>query len=239
MYREINITEMYNSGKFSENVKNGTFEGIYPGCFIQKTKIIDGITYTNAIDMIVSLDPYYGKYNGSSYITTHHVGIVPFTLLGTSYMNSTNITTGGYKATYMRNTTLPKYLTGYKTAYGEKHFLTFGELISNSINTSAPSISDWKGCSNGWEWCSTQITTMSEVQVYGSTIFGSGYDVGEACNQLDAFRYNHSLQNFNNGYFWLRGIMSASKFTDSYYGGYADASQASDSLYVRPLLLLY
>ena len=240
VYREIDITDMYNNGEFSTNVANGSFKNIFPGCYIKKTKTIDGTTYTDSIDIIVSLDPYYGKWNGSSYITTHHVGIVPFTLLGTSYMNSTNITTGGFKSTYMHNTTLPKYLTGYKNAYGASHFLTFGELISNNANENVPApATDGLGRTNSWEWVITQITLLSEVQVYGCMVFSSAYDVGEACKQLEAFQYNHELQTFRTGHSWLRGVVNVNSFTASGYDGKPDAVMAGFSLYVRPLLLLY
>ena len=230
---------MYDSGEFSKNVADGSFKGIYPGCYIIKTKTIDGVTYTDHIDMIVSLDPYYGKWNGTSHISTHHIGIVPFTLLGKSYMNSKDVTSGGFKSSYMVNTTLPKYLIGYKNAYGADHFLTFASLITNSINDTADASVDGTSRSNGWEWLITQITLLSEVQVYGSTIFGSSYDTGEACNQLDAFRYKYALQNYQFGDFWLRGIAKSGYFTYSDGHGYTGFTKASSSLYVRPLLLLY
>ena len=236
IYNFKDITDMYDSGEFSKNVSDGSFKGIYPGCYIKKTKVIDSETYIDHIDIIMSLDPYYGKNNGSGeFITTHHVALIPYNRIGISKMNSTNIVTGGYYSSYMRNTTLPKYLTGYKNAYGSSHFLTFGELISNRVGTSGT----LDGRSTGWTWCVTQITLMGEIQVYGSTIFSSEYDIGEACTQLEAFRLNPILQQFDHGGFWLRGVANTVSFSEASGNGNSDASGATNTYRVRPLFLLY
>ena len=241
IYHEVDITDMYDSGEFSKNVSDGSFKGIYPGCYIKKTKTIDGTTYTDHIDMIVSLDPYYSKFTGSSdYIYTHHVGIIPYYVLGKSVMNQSDTSKGGYASSYLRNITLSKYLTGYKNAYGASHFLTFGELISTEVNNSSPSaLQESTGIASRWNWYETQITTMSEVQVYGSVAVSGTMDVGEACTQLEAFQYNHELQNFIHGAFWLRGVSSSTGFSVSGNRGYAYSNNSSISYYVRPLLLLY
>ena len=231
---------MYDSGEFSKNVTNGSFKNIYPGNYIVKTKTIDGVTYTDSIDIVVSLDPYYGKFDGSAILKTHHVGIIPYTHLGYSVMNTTNTAVGGYYYSYLRNTTLPKYLTGYKNAYGANHFLTFGELISNAIDGNAAAFTHVStGRSKSWGWYKTQITTMSEIQVCGSMTYSCGVDVGEANNQLAAFRIDHTLQNYQNGSFWLRGVAGMEEFSMSHGYGFIGCNVASTSYGVCPLLLLY
>ena len=240
-YAGRNLTDQYNDGTFSKNVSSGRFDNIFPGDYIIKTKIIDGVTYTSHIDIIAELDPYYGKWDGSKYITTHHVGIIPLQHLGLASMNSENITTGGFKSSQMLTTTLPKYLTGYENAYGKNHLLDFAHLITNSVDTeiTSPGCSAWKGGSIGWGWIKTKITLMSEVQVYGSRVWGGGYDIGEAYKQLAVFRLNPQLIHFQNGTFWLRAVASSTNFAYSFGYGNAYGTNASHRLFVRPLLLLY
>ena len=192
--------------------------------------------------MIAECDPYYGKYDANGgYIKIHHVGMVPWKILGTSCMNQTNTTEGGFKGSYMYNTTLPKYLAGYKSAYGSGHFLTFGNYITTRISSTAPApgCTSWTGVANMWEWYQTQITLLTEVQVYGSRVWGGGYDVGEGNSQLAAFRFNQQVRNFNIERCWLRAVASSADFAVAGYSGNASTWVASGLAYVRPLLLLY
>ena len=156
-------------------------------------------------------------------------------------MNSENITTGGFYNSYMYNTTLPKYLTGYKNAYGSSHILSFGHLISDVTkdDITAPGCGNWKGGSIDWSWYTTQITLMSEVHVYGSRIWGGGYDQGEACSQLAAFKHNAQLIHFQNGSFWLRAVTGNSNFAGASSDGHATSNGASYVLFVRPLVLIF
>ena len=242
IWRFYDLTDAYNSGDFSKWVASGKFYNIFPGCYIRKTKVIDGVTYTNHIDIIAECDPYLGKWNGSNaYNTTHHVAIVPYDHLGTSYMNSTNTSEGGFVGSYLYNTTLPKYLTGYKNAYGSGHFLTFGSLLTKTVNktATAPGCTAWTGVATDWAWYQVQITLLSEVQAYGSRVWGGSYDVGEGNSQLAAFRLNQQLLHFKNGAWWLRAVTSSTYFARATSYGDAGAWSASLVRFVRPLLLLY
>ena len=240
---------MYNDGSFTTAMKNGDFSNIHVGDYIVKDITIDGTKYASHIDVIVDLDSYYGKYNpalnngSGGYINQHHVGIIPYNRLGTAVrMNSTNTTTGGFKGSEMYTTTLPKYLTAYKNAYGSSHFLQFGNLISDSVDSNivSPGCGSWKGGSTSWNWYATYITLMSEVQVYGSRVWSGAYDIGEACTHLRGFALYPALQNYQNTSFWLRGVASSTGFALSGDHGYAGAYGASQSTWVwcRPLLLL-
>ena len=242
VWRFYDLTDAWNSSDVSRWIASGKFTNIFPGCYIRKTKVIDGITYTDHIDMIAECDPYLGKYNGGGdYNKSHHVAIVPYTHLGTSCMNPTNTTEGGFVGSYMWKTILPKYLAGYKNAYGNDRLETFGNLLTNMTNTSvpAPGCTAWTGVSVNWDWYQTKITLLSEVQVYGSSIWGGGYDTGEANSQLAAFRLCQRLNNFHNGNFWLRAVSDITGFAYVGYGGSASSSGASYVIFVRPLLLLY
>ena len=240
-WKFIDLTDSYNNGDFSKWVASGKFTNIFPGCYVVKTKTIDGVTYTDHIDMIIDCDPYYGKWNGTAQIKTHHVGLVPWTSIGESCMNQSSTTVGGFHGSYMYTKTLPKYLTGYKSAYGDSHFLLFGNNVSTAISSTAvgPGCTAWTGVANDWKWYATYITLLSEVQVYGSRVWGGAYDVGEGNSQLAAFRLNQSVRNFNSAHFWLRAIAGSTTFALAASSGDAATRDASLTACVRPLLLLY
>ena len=118
--------------------------------------------------------------------------------------------------------------------------LAHNKLLSNAVNqTGTNKIGSATGCSSGWGWVANQyISALSEVQVYGSTVWSSsGFDTGEACRQLDVFRvYNHT-EIFGGEYPWLRDVVSASTAAYAGSGGYADRNTASYASYVAALVL--
>ena len=240
---------MYNNGSFTTAMKNGDFSNIHVGDYIVKDITIDGTKYSGHIDVIVDLDPYYGKYNpalnngSGGYINQHHVGIIPFDRLGKPVrMNPSDITTGGFHGSEMYTTTLPKYLTAYRNAYGSSHFLQFGNLISNKTDSTIVShgCGSWRGGSTGWDWYTTYITLMSDVQVYGNAVCSGVYDIGEACTHLRGFSLYPALQNYQNTPFWLRSVADTTSFavSDDYGSAITYGALQSNSSYCRPLLLL-
>ncbi len=227
---------MFNSGEFSSMLKSGNFSKIHVGDYIVRNITIDGVTYSNHIDIIVDLNPYYGKANPSlsdSRITTNHVAIIPYNRLGKAEkMNTTDSTSTGFKNSSMHNTTLSKYLNAYRSAYGSDHIMQFGHLVTTST--------DANGVASNWSWESTYITLMTEVQVFGSTVFSNARDVGEGCSQLFGFVICPPLQNYQNTPYWLRGIASSSEYSHASADGIANKDKAANSEYYwcRPLLML-
>ena len=153
------------------------------------------------------------------------ISMIPYIYKDTmkSYMNSSNVTTGGYQGSYMHNTTLPAIATKLNNILGS-HMITRRILTSNAVAN---------GASSGWSWESQKLSLLSEVQVYGSVVWGSGYDVGEACYKLPIFNYvGHS--SFSRDNFWLRAVTSASQFAIAASYGYAGDYGASSVFWVRP-----
>ena len=157
------------------------------------------------------------------------IGLIPYIYNDTmnSYMNSSNVTTGGYQGSYMHNTTLPAIAAKLNNILGS-HMITRRILTSSAVTN---------GASYSWSWESQKLSLLSEVQVYGSVVWGSGYDVGEACYKLPIFNYvGHS--SFSRDTFWLRAVASASSFTIASYYGRADVNYASGVFWVRPFLYI-
>ena len=110
--------------------------------------------------------------------------------------------------------------------------------MSNATNTTTPAAgySGWSGCTSNWAWMDTNCRLLSEVDVYGSSIWGNAFDVDESNRQLPGFAMNPELivklnpENNNRAYWWLCTVASSIFFARvSAYGdaGYTNASTAS------------
>ena len=211
-------------------VSTGKFTGLYVG---DEITIQDG--EYNAVWLIAGFDTEYNK--GDTAFTTHHITLIPKTPLYDDQMNSSNVTTGSYKGSAMHTTKLPALATKLKTALGT-HLLKHRAILGNAVNTEAAAAgaSTWKGMTSGWEWTDVECVLPTEVQVYGATIWSSsGWDTGEAEQKLPVFNFINPVQ-FSRWSFWLRGVASGTGFCDCGGDGSADASYASNSNGVRPLI---
>ena len=167
-------------------------------------------------------------------------------------MNSSHVTTGGYKSSYMNTTLLGDVVSSGSTVSGAtinqqlyaefgSHLKTTRELVSNQINASGYGrLGSASGCSNSWEWISAQAILMSEIEVYGSVVFGSsGYDIGNANHQLELFVHSKAAINNRSTYYWLKDVASAARFCYCDNNGYSNYGSAGDSrFYVRPRFVI-
>lgn len=152
-------------------------------------------------------------------------------------MNETATTAGGYAGsamyTYLRETVVPALVGSLG-----KRLLTRRVVLTNAVETNAksPSFSVWNGVASGNAWSSSRAELMTEVQVYGTTVWGGGYDTGEAFEKLPVFNFVTPVA-FDANSFWLRSVASDSRFASSGLYGYADFYMAfTGSLFVRPLI---
>lgn len=216
----------------NHKVSTGEFTDLYVG----DTFVIQDGTY-NKRYVIAGFDTEYNK--GDTALTKHHISVIPVDYITTSYMNETNTTVGGYKGSYMHTTKLPEIATQLKTVLGS-HLLTHRCLLSNAISADAYSAAGagWKGSSSGWEWVDCELVLLTEVQVYGSTVFASsGYDIGEGASKLPLFNFINHVR-LSRAWFWLRCVASSTNFCDAGGAGYAYYAGASNVGNVRPLMLL-
>ena len=239
LYRGEDITDYFNSGEMSTAIANGSFDNIYPGDYIIKSVTVNGTAYSNVKWIVGDLD--YHLHRGDTETTAHHVLMVPEGAIGTSYMNSSNTTAGGYIGSYMWTTTIPKYATGIANAFGASHVLSHRELLTNSVNANGASSGypPSSGCSNNWAWTSVTVNIMNEPMVYGAPVFSSsGHDIGECNTQIAAFRHNKSLSFVRSAYVWLRSVCNATNFCFALSHGDANYYAASAAGGVRPYFLL-
>lgn len=207
----------------SAAIRDGSFKDLWLGDYWT----IDGVNYR-----IMDFDYWY--QSGDTACTTHHVVVVPDTVLYNAQMNTTNVTTGGYNGSAMRTSNLNSAKTTIKNAFGASHILSHRELLTNAVSN---------GNSSGWAWFDADIELMSEHMVYGARAWGGGahvgYDVGNAKSQLSGFKARGDMEHTRSGWYWLRDVSSAAGFCGVYNYGFADYTGASGSRGVRPAFPIY
>ena len=210
------------------------------GLKVGDQKTINGRTY-----VIAGLNPMKGTSTPYR-LTQNHVGLIVIPHTTQAWNASGNTYTGaggrgaGYKNSdlhaYLKETILPMC----QSDLGSANLLAHHKLLSSGVNTSGINrFGDAGGCSSSWGWEENcYISALSEVQVYGGTVWSSsGFDTGEACRQLDVFqKYSHT-EIFGGEYPWLRDVVSASNAAFADYAGGAYRSPASYAFYVAALIL--
>ena len=157
-------------------------------------------------------------------------------------MNTTDVTTGGYKGSEMWTTTIPLYVTAIQNAFGSTHILSHRELLTKSISTTIASGAGAGrvGCSNDWEWTSVLVNLFNENMVYGGEVLASSFfDVGECNSQVSLMQLDKSTSFSRAGRYWLRSVSSSTNFCSVGIDGAAAATIASTSTgLVHPYFLL-
>lgn len=169
--------------------------------------------------------------------TANHVGLIVIPHTTQAWNASGNTAQGaddrgaGYLNSdlhfYLKNTLLPLV----NTDLGAANLLGHPKLLSNAVSN---------GKSSSWIWESDcKICALSEVQVYGSVVWGNMYDVGEADQQLEVFQHFKHTAIFGDEYPWLRAVVSASSAATASDRGRAGSDAASTAFYVAALILFH
>ena len=219
VYRGQNLGSSVTAAQWAA-IQAGTFEDLFIGDFW---------TINDVNWRIAAFDYYYGT--GDTECTTHHVVIVPDTSLYSHVMNETNITTGGYIGSKMRTEGLAQAKTTINNAFGSSHILSHRQMLINAVTNGKPS---------GGSWYDSTVELMTEQNVYGGKIFSMGNDGSTIPylytidkSQFPLFAYDPSMISNRQG-FWLRDVVSATRFADVYLRGNANYNDASASFGVRP-----
>lgn len=256
--RGKDLTSYEANGGMAAAIKAATFDDIFPGDYIIKSVTIDGNTYRDVKWIIMDLDYHYnrgyGSWDDSEGNTTynyavHHVVLMPEHYLFNAPMNTSDTTAGGYQASYMFKTIIPKVNAGVLNAFGKAHVLTHDEILTNNMDANAASSAgagwmgsayyDWSGDDDGdttgvYPWRhDIQCNIPNQAMMYGNSPFASsGFEQGTCNKQLAYFRYS---QNFDkNNWCWLRDVANDSNFANVSFYGYAIYNVSSYSLGVRP-----
>lgn len=224
----------------------GTFDDLYVGDYWT----INGVNWR-----IAAIDYYLNS--GSPVCTTHHLVIVPDTVLYDAQYHITqsgdyesgniaNTTAGGYQMSDMRtgNSSAGWDSTNYKglyksigalgiieAAFGAAHILQHRQRLVDGVNTGRPSAG---------AWFDSKVELMSETNVYGCRLLTSmsdgsyiPYNYTIDKSQYPLFAHRPDLINIQDGW-WLRDVASDSAFAYVDSAGCASEQQVSYPDGVRP-----
>lgn len=200
-------------------IRDGSFKGLFVGDYW----VIDGVNWR-----IADMDYFYNT--GGNSFAKHHLVIVPDKNLYNAKMNDSNITDGGYVDSVMHKTNLAKAKNQITAAFPDL-VLTHKEYFTNAVSDGHPS---------GSSLYDSTVELMSEIMVYGTSIFAPGnngtnfsglYTIGK--QQLSLFALDPKMSNTNENY-WLRDIVSATHFAALPGNGNAGYDGASYMRGVRP-----
>lgn len=244
IFRGKDLTNVYTVEQICQRISAGTFEDLYIGDYFDVTINGEGSEVVRCI--LAGFDTYL--HNGDASLDRHHAVIVTKNCLNTLHqMNPTNTTEGGFVGSAMWTEVLPIYNTAFGNVFGS-HLLSHRTLLSSTINATGNSNAGagFVGCSSNWAWTDTQLSLLSEIQVYGSNVFSSSfYDTGCDNLQLPLFALDPTAKVCGKGgtgtgrqWYWLRNVASATSFANVHYHGYSYNDGASDPSGVRPLFLI-
>ena len=204
----------------SAAIQAGTFDDMFIGDYW----VIGGYNWR-----IGMFDPWYKV--GDTNFATHHLGIIPDTILYNAQYNSTNTTEGGYVGSALYSG-IGTARTTVKNAFGAAHVPTHRILLPATCTGGK-----YTSCA----WRDEDIMLMTEVMVYGARAWGApgnnGYSVASQDCQWPLFalspQHRHTRQSY-----WLQDVASASRFACVGTSGYASTYAASNSIGVRPAFAL-
>lgn len=239
--RGKDITSYYEDGTLWDRIAgtNGfrPYEDLYLGDYFKMSRPISAYDQTQTLQTVgsqyVTIAGFdFMKRNGNSDIMNfNHIVCIPGSFIsgkfhfGRSRMNADDTTQGAYVGSEMYTTTIGTIATEGSTEatatinqqlYAEfgSHLKTSKELLADSINDNGYNrIGINSGCSNNQSWRLCQAVLMSEVEVYGATIWSSsGFDTGNAWLQLPLFVFVRECINNRSAYYWLKDVVSNNSF---------------------------
>lgn len=230
IYRGKDLTEIYTVEQMFQKITSGSFDDIYIGdyfTFSVDVTLPDETVNNETISLVFAgFDCYYNI--GDKILTRHHAVMIPrrpFTKM--AKFNETSSTDGGYLKSYIHQTVLPCYASAIGTALGG-HLLTYRDWLTNAVTD---------GVASGCEWADVTLQLMSEIQLYGTEVWGrSQYEAGCANRQLPFFKFVSPVQ-FSRNRFWLRSIASSTSAAASNNYGHAYIHDVSLTSTVRPIML--
>ena len=220
-------------------ISQGNFEDIFVGDYFTASYTVDG-AQQSAKFRIAGINYFKAAANEWG-VQDNHVCIVPDTL-GSSVMNDTNVTTGGYIGSKMYTTVLPKYYAALAGSVGTPfygHIKAMKESLVNGVDNTIQAgggIAKWTGAATGWaDIANISLCLLSELEIYGTRNFGTAGDNVKNAAQLPMFRLNpNTITVWGTKNTWLRSVAAGTAFCGA--GGYfhADYYGASGVLAVRP-----
>lgn len=201
-------------------VQNGTFKGLCLGDYW----VINNVNWR-----IVDFDYWYNR--GNPKFTNHHLVIMPDTALTSGEMNDSSLTTGGYTGSKMYTTTLASVKSTIANAFGDA-VLTHKEYLIDSVTNGYPATG---------AFVDSSVELPNEIMIYGSYIYTPSGDGSVDVKRFTISNYQLALMAVNPDFilassgYWLRDVASATAFCRVDSTGGAQATNAANSLGIRPV----
>ena len=227
-------------------IRDGSFRDLFVGDYWETTvtisATIDGTEVSSTfLEKWRIADINYWLGCGDTAFTSPHLVIVPDKILYTAKMNDTNITTGGYVKSKMRDTTsdvaysgnLQYALTAINAAFPDM-VLAHKEYLVHGVTN---------GKASGAVWTDSTIDLMNENMIFGHREFtpgssGTDYPINCTIDKTILALFQIAPKFINCGeIYWLRDIMST-YFVVMDATGTADANSPSRSRGVRPVFAI-
>ena len=215
----------------SAAIRAGTFKDLYIGDYWT----INGVNWR-----IAHFDYWY--QTGDTNCNTHHVVVVPDSVLYDAQMNETNITTGAYIGSKMYTANLATAKSAVIAAFGSGHILTHRSYMANATTNGYPSAR---------AWYDSQVDLMTEEMVYGCPQFRAMTAYASGSNTVVPTQYrveNRQLRLFaldpqrivaGRHWWWLQDVVNATHFAHVNGNGSSTYYGASNSFGVRPAIAIY
>lgn len=233
------LTDFYSYDEIIEMVQARDFSDIFVGDIIERDTPAISVTNFAAKAktqyVVLGINSLNNHGDTPKLQNRPHLVMMPLDGLGSAYMNATNITTGGYKDSYMNKTVIPAVVTALESAFGAAHVLQTREYITNTVTTTVASRGGlgWQGGSTAGEWSDQKAILMTELEAYGATPFSSSaYDNIGLNQQLPGMKIDKIMnRRFNR---WLRSVCNSASFCHVGARGPPYSGNASNVLVVCP-----
>lgn len=233
------LTDKYSYDDLMAGVADNDFSDIFIGDIIERDTPAISVTNFAAKAKtqyaVIGINSLKNHGDTPKLQNKPHLVMIPLDGLGNAYMNATNITTGGYKDSYMNTTVMPAVVTALESAFGANHVLQTREYITNTVTSTVASRAGlgWQGGSTAGEWSDQKAILMTELEAYGATPFSSSaYDNIGLNEQLPGMKLDRIMnRRFTR---WLRSVCDSTSFCLVYANGHPGGGYASDVFVVCP-----
>lgn len=233
------LTDKYSYDDLMAGVADNDFSDIFIGDIIERDTPAISVTNFAAKAKtqyaVIEINSLKNHGDTPKLQNKPHLVMIPLDGLGNAYMNATNITTGGYKDSYMNTTVMPAVVTALESAFGANHVLQTREYITNTVTSTVASRAGlgWQGGSTAGEWSDQKAILMTELEAYGATPFSSSaYDNIGLNEQLPGMKLDRIMnRRFSR---WLRSVCASASFCIVSAYGNPHGGYASDVIVVCP-----
>ena len=224
IYRGKNLGTSVTDAQYAA-IAAGTFEDLYIGDYW----VINKVTWR-----IAAFDYYLTT--GDSECKTHHVTIVPDTILYKAMINSTSTVEGAYYGSEMRTANLATAKTTINTAFGSAHILTYSARLTNAV--------DDAGVAAGASWYDNTVELMTEINVFGTKIISAAemntFNRAEGAAASDMAQFPlfaltpEKIKDSSKAGYWLRDLAPGTRFCYVSTYGACGCYNVKNSNGVRP-----